>query len=809
MRGTLLFLCALSACKGGGVTLSSSGAQVRVTQSPFALSVRDASGREVLATLPGGGQDAYGAPAVTTDRYQWADQILQGWDGFRSHEDPWTRAGEAEIVSHSASRASLRFGRLAMELAVDGARVSLAMTAPASAGNKLGITFRLASDEHFFGLGERLTSVDHRGLSLYSWAEEGGLGAGESAAASASNPYPNGPSMTNFPVPFLLSSAGYAVRVEGSARSEFRLGSDRADAWRVSVVDTAMTLDIYLHADPLQSVSDFTEDVGRPPVPAGWVFGPRREVGLLDQVNGVPEWQALRAAGIATTALDDNTHFLPARSELGREDALRTWTSTVHAEGFKVLAYNTPYLSTTLSSAAADLAAGQQQDVLVKARDGSLFKVFFSSGEPQTLATIDLTVPAGVSFFQSLLQRSIDLGYDGWMHDFGEYLTPAAALHDGRDGLHAHDDFPRLSAKAAFDLLEREKPGDYFFFVRSGWAGSGGVIPGVWSGDPEATFDETQGLPAQLRAGVNLGMSGAPYWGSDIGGYKCLTDAPNDKEMYLRWAAFGAVSPLMMNDTACANPVGGSKQKWTIWSDAETTQTYAALARLHTRLAPYFWTLAAQAHASGRPLMLHPWLLYPERAEALAVDDWFFLGEALLAAPVVRRGQTQKHLWLPPGTYVDLRAGYTKYKGDQTVDLPAPLGELPLLLVAGQILPMIDGSVMTLAPATDPNVVTAAAMSDRLDAQVALSPGQSAQLTLWDGTVLSAQRAADGPTTLTAVDASALPGCALCYADEPGRLRANSAVATDSQLSAREVRLSAHGPSARRVRWDVIRTEAP
>ena len=799
-RAGLLGLCIVCACKGGSFVLSSAGASVRVVPSPFSLSVRDAGGREVLATLPGEG------PGLTTDRSQWVDQILQGWSGFRSREDPWTRAAEAQVRSQSASAASLRLGDIDLDVSVDGARVRVAMKA--SSGNKLGVSFKLGA-ERFFGLGERLASVDHRGLSLYSWAEEGGLGAGENVAASATNPYPNGPSMTNFPVPFLLSSGGYAVRVEGSARSEFALGSERADAWRIAVLDTSMALDVYVHDDPLASLSDFTADVGRPPVPAPWVFGPRREVGVYDQVGGIPEWQALRNAGVATTALDDNLHFLPAHGELWQEDALRNWTSTLHAEGFKVLAYATPYVSTTAQAAAGDLADGIARDAFVKTRDGSLLKVFFSSGEPQTLATIDLTNPGGVAFFQGLLQRAVDLGYDGWMHDFGEYVTPAAVMHDGRDGLHAHNDFPLLSAKAAFELLEQQKPGDYLFFVRSGWAGSGAVVPAVWSGDPEATFDETQGLPAQLRAGVNLGMSGAPYWGSDIGGYKCLTDAPNDKEMYLRWAAFGAVSPLMMNDTACANPIDGTRPKWTLWSDAETTQAYAALAQLHTRLAPYFWTLAAQAHATGRPLMIHPWLLWPQRAEALAVDDWFYLGPALLAAPVVRRGLSAKHLWLPPGAYVDLRAPYTRYTGDATVDLPAPLGELPLLLVAGQILPLLDPGVMTLAPSTDAQVVTADSMATVLDAQVALAPGQSAQLTLSDGTQLSAERSADAATTLAAVDASLLPGCELCYVDEPGRLRVNSALARQSDVSVREVRLSAHGPSARRVRWDVFRTEAP
>ena len=116
---------------------------------------------------------------------------------------------------------------------------------------------------------------------------------------------------------------------------------------------------------------------------------------------------------------------------------------------------------------------------------------------------------------------------------------------------------------------------------------------------------------------------------------------------------------------------------------------------------------------------------------------------------------------------------------------------------------------MTLAPATDAQVVTPAAVADRLDVQVALGAGQSAQLTLADGTILRASRADDAATALSAVDASALPDCASCYNDTPSRLRANSALAAESDLSVRELRLSAHGPSARRVRWDVFRTEAP
>ena len=65
-------------------------------------------------------------------------------------------------------------------------------------------------------------------------------------------------------------------------------------------------------------------------------------------------------------------------------------------------------------------------------------------------------------------------------------------------------------------------------------------------------------------------MSGAPYWGSDISGFKCFTtDGPRDKEVYLRWVQFGAVSPIMMDQNACYT-VSGHQPKWTLWSDAET-----------------------------------------------------------------------------------------------------------------------------------------------------------------------------------------------------------------------------------------------
>ncbi len=252
------------------------------------------------------------------------------------------------------------------------------------------------------------------------------------------------------------------------------------------------------------------------------------------------------------------------------------------------------------------------------------------------------------------------------------------------------------------------------------------------------------------------------------------------------------MSPLMMDETACSNPVSGARKKWHLWDDQETVDIYAGLARLHTRLAPYFEALAREAHATGVPIMRHPFLYHPREPEAWAEESSFYLGPSLYTSPVVYRGRTTKDAWLPPGKWVDF-ADFTVYEGSKRAVLPAPLAKLPLLVKDGAIVPLMDGSVDTLLPATDPTVVSMQQVADRLDVVVALSPGKEATFTLADGTVLVARRKTAG-------------GC-LVARDEGmvARLRVTTPLTATSELAHDDVELSARGPRARRVRWDVLR----
>lgn len=803
----------------GPVALSTGQATLTISLDPFGLRITDRDGALLLETASGEG--AYAGATATVDTPYTLAKPLPGWDTYEANEAPWKAATRAEIreISGNAVKLDVRGEgiTLAFTAEVDGSRIEIGFSAAGEEDgqapfNKTSLAFALGADERFYGLGERFATVNHRGWSLYSWAEEGALGGGEDAPPGPQNPYPSGPSMTYFPVPFFLSSKGYGMHLTTTYRTETHLGSEDEGAYRVAANAGRISMTVYAQRDPLAILDAYTEDTGRPLVPAPWVFGPRRRVGVNAMVGEVPEAVLMRQQKIPVTGIDDAVHFLPALSQTGREDELAAWTAGLHDLGYKALAYNNPYVASDDEKAAADYQFGLDSGYFVKLPDGSPAFTQFISGKLLTLATIDLTNPGAFAWFQGLLRRSLDLGYDGWMHDFGEYIPRDAVLFDGRRGDEFHNAFPVLSAKAAHELMEKERPGDYLFFVRSGGPGTQAFVPAVWGGDAEATFDETQGLPSSVRGGLNLSMSGVPYWGSDMTGFKCLTSAPNDKEVFLRWVEFGAVSPIMMEQNACSNPVQ-KKEKWKLWNDQETIDVYRRYALLHTRLSPYFDLLARAAHATGRPITMHPFLLHPDDPEAGAVEDAYYLGPALYVSPVVRRGATEKETYLPPGRYVEWDT-LKVAGGGQSVTTAAPLGTLPMWLVEGQIVPLLDPSIDTLAPAADSTVVTPADVADVLDARVALAPGQTATLTLADGTALTAERLPgdmgnpDGLIEAASLDEVA--GCEGCYFEEAAgdveRLAITTALAGSTEVTIGDVRAASSGPSARRIRWEVLRT---
>ena len=147
-----------------------------------------------------------------------------------------------------------------------------------------------------------------------------------------------------------------------------------------------------------------------------------------------------------------------------------------------------------------------------------------------------------------------------------------------------------------------------------------------------------------------------------------------------------------------------------VW-DAGVVDHWRRWAKLRTQLYPYLAAADRQYRRTGLPIMRHLVLAYPADRRAAAVEDQFLFGPDLLAAPVLDRGAARRRLYLPRGRWIDVwrSARYRQrdgglslsrarvLRGGRSVELPAPLAQLPLLARAGTLLPLLPPDVDTLA----------------------------------------------------------------------------------------------------------------
>ena len=236
--------------------------------------------------------------------------------------------------------------------------------------------------------------------------------------------------------------------------------------------------------------------------------------------------------------------------------------------------------------------------------------------------------------------------------------------------------------------------------ARSAWAGSQRYGTAIWSGDTQSNFTN---LREQFVAGLNMAMSGIPYWTTDIGGYSHgdISD-PLFRQLVVRWFQWGAFCPLFRNhgrrlDSRVApepwdHPCGethGSNEIWNFGVEAEAA--IVRVMRIREQLRPYIHSLYQAAAATGAPVIRPLFYDFWQDAEAAWVEDQFMLGPDYLVAPQLWENATQRSVYLPPLTkdevWVDFFAGDVYEVNDDDDDdddkglwivVPTPLDTFPL-----------------------------------------------------------------------------------------------------------------------------------
>jgi alpha-D-xyloside xylohydrolase len=256
------------------------------------------------------------------------------------------------------------------------------------------------------------------------------------------------------------------------------------------------------------------------------------------------------------------------------------------------------------------------------------------------------------------------------------------------DGQAVANCYPREHVRGFYDGMISEGEKAPLFLCRSAWAGSQRYGAAVWSGDIMSTFSA---LRAQVKAGLNMAMSGIPWWTTDIGGFRGgdITD-PYFQQLIVRWFQFGAFCPIFrLHGDRLPKPSDFQGAPNEVWSFGEPAyHIIKEYMMLRERLRPYIMKQMALTSKTGVPPMRPLFVDFPSDITCYEVDDEYLFGSDLLVAPILDADMSERSVYLP--TNVVWRNAWTDqtYAGGQWITMEAPLEHIPLFLRGDASLPI-------------------------------------------------------------------------------------------------------------------------
>ena len=258
---------------------------------------------------------------------------------------------------------------------------------------------------------------------------------------------------------------------------------------------------------------------------------------------------------------------------------------------------------------------------------------------PGLCAFPDYTRPETRAWWAGLYRDFMALGIDGVWNDMnepavfpflgfiGSRTMPEDNWHRGGGGLapgphtRYHNVYGMLMARATLEGVLAANPDKRpFVLTRSNYIG-GQRYAATWTGDNLATWDHLYWSVTMI---LNLGLSGQPFVGPDIGGHTLRAT----HELFARWIGVGAFFPFSR----------GHKTKLSLphepWSFGPQVEAVArtALERRY-RLLPYLYTLFHEASVTGLPVMRPVFFADPSDPALRDEDHSFLLGKHLLVQP--------------------------------------------------------------------------------------------------------------------------------------------------------------------------------
>jgi alpha-D-xyloside xylohydrolase len=538
----------------------------------------------------------------------------------------------------------------------------------------LEMRFKAYNDERFYGLGQHQHGLlDQKGAVVELLQRN-----------------------TEVCIPFLFSSRGYGFLWNNPAAGRVELGTN-GTCW---VAEATPQLDYWLAAGdtPAEIMEHYAEATGHPSLFPEWATGfwqcklRYRSQGELLSVAREHKGRGLPLSIIVVDLFHGTLQgdwqfdpkFWPDPAAMVRE---------LEEMGVKVMVSIWP----TINARSESFAIMEERGWLVGNARGAAAHTIFADTEPDGpvyLHFYDATHPEARRYVWDKVRRGYYRhGIRVWWLDADEPelypMDPDNLRYHLGDGRAVTNIYPLLHAQGFYEGMRSEGETEIISLSRSAWAGSQRYGTAVWSGDVASTFEALQD---QVRAGLNVALSGIPWWTTDIGGFHGGDpESPAFRELIVRWFQYGAFCPIFRlhgfrEPARDWRDTGGPNEVWSFGEEAYGL--IRELLFLRERLRPYIMAQMQAAHERGIPPMRPLLFDFPEDETAWLVDDAFMFGPDLLVAPVLEAGARSRSVYLPAGaTWHDAWTDKA-FGGGQSIEVTAPLDRIPLFLRDGAQLPI-------------------------------------------------------------------------------------------------------------------------
>jgi len=500
---------------------------------------------------------------------------------------------------------------------------------------------------------------------------------------------------TEVTIPFLFSSRGYGFLWNNPAVGRVELGYN-ATRW---VAEATPQIDYWITTGetPAEILSNYADVTGHAPEFPEWASGfwqSKLRYASQDELESVAKEYRQRNLPLSVIVID---FFHWTRQGDWQFDS-QYWpdpagmVKRLEEFGIKVMVSVWP----TVSRLSKNYQEMRNKNFIIRNKLGSDAQMYFVdvyAEEGIYLHYYDSTHPGARKFLwekvrNGYYQYGIKIFWlDACEPEMLPFLPENLRFYAG-DGEAVANSYPLDHVRGFYEGMLAEGETAPLFLCRSAWAGSQRYGAAVWSGDVMSTFSALQ---AQVKEGLNMGLSGIPWWSSDIGGFRGGDPtSPAFRELMVRWFQFGAFCPIFrLHGHRLPNKDDFNGAPNEVWSFGEEAyQIFKQYMLIRERLRPYIMEQMRLAHEIGLPMMRPLFVDYPADAVCYQVEDEYLFGSDLLVAPVLKANAGSRKVYLPANcAWKDVWSGQI-YLGGRWITAETPIENIPLFLRGEAQLPI-------------------------------------------------------------------------------------------------------------------------